>query len=183
VVDAAMKPDLGILSTLAANFALLSLFAVGGAIATIPEMHRVAVEANEWMTDRQFTEMFAIAQLAPGPNVIIVTLIGYHVAGVVGALTTTIAMCVPTCVLTYYVGLVWERFRNAPWRIAIQTGLTPLSVGLIGASAFLLSRAAGHNWVAILITVTTAGLAHFTRINPIWMFAVAAAAGAAGFID
>lgn len=82
-------------------FALLSLFAVGGANAAIPEMHRIAVEIMHWMNDRQFADSFAIAQLSPGPNVIIVTLIGYHVAGVAGAAVATVAMCGPTCLLAF----------------------------------------------------------------------------------
>ncbi|NWG26248.1 MAG: chromate transporter, partial [Pseudorhodoplanes sp.] len=80
-----MSRDDDILGMLAFNFMLMSLFAVGGANAAVPEMHRLAVDVNRWMTDRQFTDMFAIAQVSPGPNVIIVTLIGYHVAGVAGA--------------------------------------------------------------------------------------------------
>ena len=171
------------LFTLAANMALLSLFAIGGANAAIPEMHRLAVEVHHWMTDRQFADMFAIAQLSPGPNVIIVTLIGYHVAGVAGALVATTAMCGPTCVAAYYIGRVWERFRDAPWRIAIQAGLVPISVGLIAASAYLLARAADHNWVAVLVTAATAALAHFTRLNPLWMFVVAGAVGFAGLME
>ena len=79
-----MKDD-GILLTLAGNFALLSLFAVGGANAAVPEMHRLAVDLHGWMTDKQFADLFAIAQLSPGPNVIIVTLIGYQAAGLAGA--------------------------------------------------------------------------------------------------
>lgn len=77
-------------------FALLSLFAVGGANAAIPEMHRIAVEVMQWMTERQFADSFAIAQISPGPNIIIVTLIGYHVAGLAGAAVATAAMCGPT---------------------------------------------------------------------------------------
>ncbi len=168
---------------LAANMALLSLFAVGGANAAIPEMHRLAVEVHHWMTDRQFTDMFAIAQLSPGPNVIIVTLIGYQVSGITGALVATAAMCGPTCVAAYYIGRVWERFRDAPWRIAIQTGVVPISVGLIAASAYLLARAADHNWVALLVTAATAAVAHFTRLNPLWMFAAAGAIGFAGLLQ
>jgi chromate transporter len=68
----------GPLGTLALRFALLSLFAIGGANAAIPEMHRLAVQVEQWMNDRQFADMYAISQLSPGPNVIIVTLIGYH---------------------------------------------------------------------------------------------------------
>ena len=85
----------------------MSLFAVGGANAAIPEMHRIAVEVNHWMTDRQFADIYAISQLSPGPNVLIVTLIGYAVAGFGGALVATLAMCVPTAALAYYVsGLI-----------------------------------------------------------------------------
>ncbi len=80
----------------------MSLFAVGGANSAIPEMHRVAVDVHHWMTDKQFADVFAIAQLSPGPNVLIVTLIGYAVAGIGGALVATLAMCVPTAVLAFY---------------------------------------------------------------------------------
>ena len=88
--------------TLISTFGLMSLFAVGGANAAIPEMHRIAVDVQHWMTDKQFADVYAISQLSPGPNVLIVTLIGYAVAGVGGALAATLAMCVPTAVLAYW---------------------------------------------------------------------------------
>jgi chromate transporter len=181
VVDAAMK-ELDILGKLAVQFALLSLLAVGGANAVIPEMHRQAVEIEHWMSAREFADLFAIAQVAPGPNVIIVTLLGYHVAGLAGALVATLAMCGPTCVFTYFVGRVWDRFKDAPWRIATQAGLVPISIGLIAASAFILARAADHSWAAAAVTVTTAGIAYFTKLNPLWAFAVAAVLGYAGLV-
>ena len=115
-----MKDDSGTLIALAGYFALMSLFAIGGANSAVPEMQRVAVEVERWMTDRQFADIFAMAQITPGPNVIIVTLIGYHVAGLIGALVATLAMCGPTCVFAFYVGHAWERFKDAPWRRAIQ---------------------------------------------------------------
>jgi chromate transporter len=132
-------------------FALLSLFAVGGANAAIPEMHRIAVEVMQWMTDRQFADSFAIAQVSPGPNIIIVTLIGYHVAGLAGAAVATAAMCGPTCILAFVVARTWDRFKEARWRIAIQSGLVPVSLGLIAASAFVLARSADHNVFAAII--------------------------------
>ena len=177
-----MRDDFDTLTTLAGYFLLLSLFAIGGAIAAVPDMHRLAVDVQHWMTDRQFAEMFAIAQLTPGPNVIVVTLIGYHVAGILGALTATLAMCGPTCVMTYFVGKVWERFRDAPWRVAIQAGLVPISVGLVAATAWLLSLAADHNAIAAAVTVATAAIGYFTRLNPLWVFAAAALVGLAGLI-
>jgi chromate transporter len=144
------------LIALAGYFALLSLFAVGGANAAIPEMHRIAVEVMHWMSDRQFADSFAISQVSPGPNIIIVTLIGYHVAGLAGAAVATAAMCGPTCVLAFLVARTWDRFKEARWRIAIQAGLVPVSLGLIAASAFVLARSADHNIYAAAITAITA---------------------------
>jgi chromate transporter len=170
------------LTALAGYFALLSLFAVGGANAAIPEMHRISVEVMHWMNDRQFADMFAIAQVSPGPNVIIVALIGFHVAGIAGAAVATTAMCGPTCLLAFFVSRVWDRFKDAPWRIAIQAGMVPLSLGLIGASAFVLARTADHNVYAGLITAATAAVAFFTRINPLWLFAAAGVLGLSGWL-
>ena len=170
------------LFALAGYFALLSLFAVGGANAAIPEMHRVAVEVMQWMSDRQFADMFAIAQVSPGPNVIIVTLIGYHVAGFAGAAVATAAMCGPTCVLAFLVARTWDRFKQARWRVAVQAGLVPLSLGLIGASAFVVARAADHTVVAGLVTAATTLVAFATRINPLWLFAAGAVLGLTGWL-
>jgi chromate transporter len=170
------------LTSLAGYFALLSLFAVGGANAAIPEMHRVAVEVMRWMSDRQFADMYAIAQMSPGPNVIIVALIGYHVAGFAGAGVAITAMCGPTCMLAFLVARTWDRFKEARWRVAIQAGMVPLSLGLIAASAFVLARAADHNVYAALITALTAAVAFFTRINPLWSFVVAGALGLSGWL-
>ena len=175
-----MSNDGATLLTLAVHFAILSLFAMGGANAAVPEMHRLAVDVMHWMSDRQFADMFALAQVAPGPNVIVVTLIGYHVAGVAGAAVTTAAMCGPSCVFAFYMGRVWERFKEAPWRVAIQAGLVPISVGLVGASAVILTRAADQNWVTLLVTAAAACFAYVTRWNPLWMFAAAALLGVAG---
>jgi chromate transporter len=177
-----MKDEISTLTTLAGYFALMSLFAIGGANSAVPEMQRVAVEVERWMTDRQFTDIFAIAQVTPGPNVIIVTLIGYHVAGLVGALVATLAMCGPTCIFAFYIGHVWERFRDAPWRAAIQAGLLPISIGLIAASAFVVASLAAYNLVAVVVTLTTAIVTYTTRLNPLWIFAAAALLGLAGLL-
>lgn len=177
-----MKGGFGALGTLALQFTSLSLFAVGGATAAVPEMHRLAVDVMGWMNDRQFADIFAMSQLSPGPNVIIVTLIGYQVAGIAGAAVATVGMCGPACVLAVLVGRVWDRFRHARWRIAIQAGLVPLSIGLIGASGLVLARAADKSLVAIAITAVTAVLAYTTKINPLWLFAAAALIGLTGLI-
>jgi chromate transporter len=174
-----MKED-GVLLTLAVNFALMSLFAIGGANAALPEMHRLAVEVMHWMSDRQFANMYAIAQVTPGPNVIVVTLIGYHVAGLTGALVATLAMCGPTCIFAFFVGGVWDKFKDAPWRAVIQAALVPVSLGLMAASALVIVRVAAQNWVAVAVTVVTAAVTYKLRVNPLWIFAAAALLGLAG---
>ena len=148
------------ISTLVWTFGLMSLFAVGGANAAIPEMHRIAVDVQHWMTDRQFADIYAISQLSPGPNVLIVTLIGYTVAGFAGALAATLAMCVPTAVLAYYVSGLLRRSSKSPWPAIIQAALVPLSIGLMAASALIVAQAADRNWVAVLLTLAVAALAY-----------------------
>ena len=166
--------------TLAVNFAFLSLFAIGGANAAIPEMHRLSVVVMHWMTDKQFADMYALAQMAPGPNVLIVTLIGYHVAGFAGGVAATAGMCGPACVFAFWFARTWDRFKGAKWRIVIEAALLPLALGLVAASAFVVTRAAGHSPGAIGITATTTAVALATRLNPLWLFAAAGLLGLAG---
>ena len=94
-----MKHDDGALLSVFLHFIAISLFTVGGVISALPEMHRFAVDLEHWMTDRQFAEMFAIAQITPGPNMMIVTLIGYHAAGVLGGVVATLCVSLPPAVL------------------------------------------------------------------------------------
>jgi chromate transporter len=161
---------------------IMSLLALGGANAVVPEIHRQAVEVGHWMSDRQFADFFAISQAAPGPNVMIVTLVGYHVAGFPGALVATLAMCGPTAVLAFFFARAWDRFKGAAWRTAIQAGLVPISVGLVGASSIVLARSADHNWIAVAITAASAATAYWTRWNPLFVFAAAALLGLIGLV-
>ena len=177
-----MKDDADTLLTLAGYFALMSLFAIGGANSAVPEMQRVAVDVERWMTARQFTDIFAIAQVTPGPNVIIVTLIGYHVGGFLGALVATLAMCGPTSLFAFYVGHAWERFKDAPWRTAVQAGLLPVSIGLIAASAFVVMPTTADHLVPTAVVVGTAVATYTTRLHPLWIFAGAALLGLAGLL-
>lgn len=177
-----MKTDSGTLLTLLLHFSLLSIAAVGGGNSAIPEIHRQAVEVSGWMTERQFADIFAISQAAPGPNFLISTLIGYHVAGPVGALIATLGMCGPSSVLAYYVSGTWEKFKYARWRMAVQAGLIPVSVGLIGATGIIVAQAANHTWLAYAVTAVTAVITYATRLNPIWLFLIGGALGLAGLI-
>jgi chromate transporter len=177
-----MKISLGTYLNLAWTFGLMSLLAVGGANATIPEMHRIAVEVNHWMTDSQFADMFAIAQFSPGPNVLIVTLIGYHVAGLAGAAVTTLAMCGPAGAFAYVVANFFRRSSHSFWPSLIQASLVPLSIGLMAAGGYVLSMTVDTTWVAAAVTAAAAIAAVTTRLNPLWPLAVGGLIGYFGFI-
>ena len=177
-----MNSDSNPILTLVWTFGLMSLFAVGGANAAIPEMHRVAVDVQHWMTDKQFADVFAISQMAPGPNVLIVTLIGYSVAGVAGALVATLAMCGPTAVVAYYVSRLLTRSSHSRWPAIIQAALVPLSIGLMGASGLILALASDRNGTGALVTALSAVLAVATRLNPLWMLLAGGCLGFAGVI-
>ena len=168
--------------TLVWTFGLMSFFAVGGANSAIPEMHRVAVDVQHWMNEKQFADIFAISQLSPGPNVLIVTLIGYSVAGVAGAMAATLAMCGPTAILAYYVSRLLRRASHSPWPAIIQAALVPLSIGLMGASGLILALTSDQSWIAALITSAAAVLAFATRLNPFWMLLAGGVLGFAGII-
>jgi chromate transporter len=174
-----MNSDGNPILTLATTFGLMSLFAVGGANSAVPEMHRVAVDVHHWLTDKQFADVFAISQLSPGPNVLIVTLIGYAVAGVAGALVATVAMCLPTALLAYGVSRFLGRSSQARWPAMVQAALVPLSIGLMAASGLVLGLASDRTWVAAAVTIGAAVAASLTRLNPLWLLA---AGGCLGFI-
>ena len=181
-MGAAVNSGHGTLLTLAGFFGVLSLFAIGGGNSAVPEMHRFAVDVEHWLSNQQFADSFALAQLTPGPNIIIVTLIGYHVAGLTGALVATLAMCGPTCLLAFYVGRTFDRFRGASWQVALAGGLVPVTLGLTAASAVVVARAADDTRVAVAITAATALMTYWIRVNPLWIFAVAALLGLSGLV-
>jgi chromate transporter len=112
----------------------------------------------------------------------VVTLIGYHVAGLLGAFVATVSMCGPTCILAYVVGKLWAKFKNAPWRTIVQAAMVPLSLGLIAASALVIAQVAASSWAAAGVTAGTALLTYMFRVNPIWIFLAAALLGLLGAI-
>jgi chromate transporter len=156
------------------TFGLMSLFAVGGANSAIPEMHRAAVDVHHWMSDRQFADVFAISQMSPGPNVLIVTLIG--------ALAATLAMCLPTAILAYWVSRMLARSSQSRWPAIIQAALVPLSIGLMSASGFILALTVDRTVIAALLTVAAAGLAFATKLNPFWLLLAGGVLGFAGLV-
>ncbi len=168
---------------LALVFGELSLLAFGGTNSVLPEMQRQVVTLHHWLGAQDFAAMFALAQAAPGPNMMVVSLIGWRVSGLAGALTATVAVSLPSSALTYLVSGTWQRFRDAPWRRAVQAGLRPVTIGLVTASAALLIRSTTVGWATGAITVACTGVFLVTRIHPLLVLAVAAALGASGLMN
>lgn len=162
-------------------FAELSFLAIGGASTTLPAMERAVVHQQHWMTAAEFVRLYALAQAAPGPNMLAVTLFGWQVAGVTGALAATLAFLLPACGLAYGVGHLWVRFRDRRWRRVVQAGLVPVTAGLMLAAAFLLARGATVDWRAGVLTVLVAAGCLFTKRHPLWFLCAAALAGLIGF--
>ena len=164
-----------------AQFLLLSLLAVGGAIATAPDMHRYVVVDHHWITDAQFTASVAIAQAAPGPNVLFVAVIGWNVAGPLGALATMAGIMLPSTALTLW-ATRWGRARRETRGVrAFTTGMAPLTLGLLLATGWVLASPAAAHWGAMLLVAGTVLVMLRTRLSPMWAVAIGAIAGAAGW--
>lgn len=166
-----------IVASLFFEFVLLSFVAFGGATALLPEMHRVVVEHHQWLDDTTFTHLYAIAQAAPGPNVLVVTLIGWKVAGLAGALVATVAMCLPMSVLIYLLIDRWESFAGRRWQKAISLGVAPLAVGLVFSGATLIAQAAGLGLAAWALLLLTVVVNLKTRTHPLWLIGLGALLG------
>ncbi len=167
---------------LAGVFGQLSLVSVGGINAVLPELKRQVVERRGaarrgWMSAGEFSALYALAQAAPGPNMLVSTLIGWQVAGLAGALAATGALVGPCAVLTLLVSGAWHRFRDKPWRSLVQAGLTPVTAGLVVAAAIVLSETTAVSAGHAVVTAVGAALLAATRLRPLWAGAVLVAAG------
>lgn len=168
------------LVSLAAIFSQLSLLAFGGGNTILPEMQRQVVDIHHWMSAQEFSAMFALAQAAPGPNMMVVTLVGWHVAGWPGVLVVTLAKFGPSSILTGLVLHLWQRFKDASWRRTVQAGLVPMTVGLVAASAALITEASAHTWSLAAITAGCALVTFTTKVHPLWVLAAGALLGLSG---
>jgi chromate transporter len=165
-----------------ARFGVLSLLAFGGASTVLPELHRLAVETHHWMSDATFAHLVAISQATPGPNSIIFTLVGWQVAGLSGALAATVAMCGPSSLLIFIFMRFWERLQGRRWQLIIQTGISPLAIGLVLASGCIITRGADQSWAAGAVTAATVLIVLKSRVNPLWLIGLGALLGLTGII-
>ena len=166
-----------ILWTLVIVFTQLSVLAFGGGNAILPEMQHQVVTVHQWMTAEQFSSLFAMAQAAPGPNMMIVQLVGWHVAGPAGLLVTSLAKFGPSSIITVYVLKFWQRFKEHPLRAKFEKALKPITVGLVLVSAWLIADASAQNALLILIVILTAILGMFKKVHPLWVMALGAGLG------
>ena len=163
------------LAQLVATFATLSLLSIGGVNATVPEIHRQVVDLHHWMDDRTFASLVAIAQVAPGPNLLIVSLIGWSLVGVLGLLAATLAMVLPSSLLALGAGRLLRRERLRDRVAPLRRALAPIALGLMAASSLVMARAAFVDAASLAITAAVAALAAFSKLSPLWSLGGAAA--------
>ena len=166
-----------ILLQIALYFGMLSLLAFGGMPSVMPEMQRIVVESNGWATPLEFVQLFAIAQAAPGPNILIVSLIGWKAAGLPGAVIALLAGCVPAGILAWWVAGLWERFKGSPWRAAIQKAIAPIVVALTLSGGYVLCTPSTPDPRLWAIAAASATVMVMTRVNPLWLLGMGGLVG------
>jgi chromate transporter len=165
------------LPRLAGVFALLSLLAVGGGLSVLPEMKHVTVENAHWLSGDQFVDFYSLGQMAPGPNMNMVLLIGLQAAGVAGAVVAWLAFFVPSSALALVAGRGWQRLSGWPWRESIRRGLAPITIGLMTAGVVSLARVALVDVRAVVLAAVAAAVLLARNVNPVLVIAACGAAG------
>ncbi|WP_234413891.1 chromate transporter [Ideonella sp. A 288] len=171
----------GDLLQLTLHFMLLSMLAVGGAITTAPDMQRYLVQQQGWMSAEQFTASVAIAQAAPGPNILFVALMGWNVAGVAGVLATMGGIMLPSSVLALSVGRYGRRRADARPLRAFTTGMVPLTLGLLLSTGWILVSPNRDHWGVLALAAVTVVVMTRTRLSPMWLIALGAVVGMLGW--
>ena len=172
--------DAGVLLDLFVHFGMLSLLAIGGAITTAPDMQRYVVGERDWISDSLFTTSVAIAQAAPGPNVLFVAVVGWNIAGLAGVAATLAGSLLPSTTLALAATRFSVRRRDSRFVRAFTAGLAPLTLGLLLATGWVLTEPARTDLGAMLLVPFTVLALLKTRLSPIWLVAVGAVVGALG---
>lgn len=187
---------LGDWAALSLHFLSLSLLSVGGAITTAPDMHRFLVEQHHWLTDAQFNASVAIAQAAPGPNVLFIALLGWNVGlnaggmatGAIGIGVAMTSILIPSSTLTYVAAQWSHRNRQLPAVRAFKQGMGPLVVALLIATSWILAATNSQgantmqNWPGWLLTAVMAVIVWRSRIHLLWLLGAGALLGGFGWI-
>ncbi len=161
-------------------FVPFSLVSIGGGASIFAGVQHQAVDVRQWVTAREFVDLFALSRAAPGPGSMLITLIGWKVAGLSGAFVATAALFVPSSVLCYVLARVWNAHRGKPWHKSLETGLAPIGTGLILAGVIAIMRITGAgaaSWIAAGAAALV--LAAWPRLHPIMLLAAGGALFAA----
>jgi len=175
------------------HYLSLSLLQIGGAIATIPDMHRFLVDQNLWLTDAQFNASVAIAQAAPGPNVLFIALMGWNVGmnaggvltGLLGIVLAMGGMLIPSSVLTYNATQWSHRNRNLRAVRAFKQGMAPIVVALLIATGWTLASSNGKtldNWPLWVLTGVSTVIFWRTKLHILWLLGAGGLLGWFGLI-
>ena len=160
--------DTSILSQLARTFSMISLIAIGGMNAVLPALRHEVVDVLHWMDNEKFMQLFAVTQITPGPNVVIVSLVGWEVAGLPGLLVATFSMLLPACLLAFMVGRIAGLVAGTSGFRLAQDALVPVAVGLILAGGLDLAHAAYRGWLTPILIAANVAFILFTKYNPVW---------------
>jgi len=161
-----------------AQYLLLSLLSIGGAIGTAPEMHRFLVEQHHWMTNEQFSASVAIAQAAPGPNLLFVAVLGWGLGGFLGMCVTMTGILLPSTTLTLAAARWGEARRSTRGVQAFVMGMAPLTVGLVVSTGYILGMPSyGNPWL-VATMVATVAVCLRTKLSPLWLIAAGGLVGA-----
>ena len=148
-------------------FSLLSILAVGGGTAVLPEMKALTVNQFHWLTPEQFGQIYSLGQLAPGPNMLMVSVIGYRVAGYPGAAAALVGFFLPAGLLTFGVARVWDRYSDSPLKLACERGLAPVTIGLMLAGTLILARTVIHSADDVVIAAVVTAILLAVKVNPV----------------
>jgi len=177
-----MSHDAADIGAMFVHFLAMSMLAIGGALATAPDVHRFIVNEHHWLDDQQFSAAIALAQAAPGPNLLFVPVIGYSVAGLLGALVALAGMLIPSTTLTLAVSRWGSKRRDHRGVRAFVAGMAPITIGLLLTTGGLLALPLVQRQAAWWLIAATVALSLKTKVNPVWLIAVGAAAGALGWV-
>jgi chromate transporter len=166
------------LLALFAHFLSLSVFATGGAMALASDMHRYVVDDHPYITHTQFVNSIALAQAAPGPNILFVTVMGWQIAGLPGALATTLGLALPALVFPMAISRASRMAQFDRFIKALQRGLGPVALGLMAATCYLLVRQAPGRWMGAALIAATVLLLAITRLPPVALILAAGGVGA-----
>jgi chromate transporter len=167
-----------VLLNLVVVLAPLSIAAIGGATGIYAPLQHEAVEVRQWLTPREFLELFAIARVTPGPSSMLATLIGWKLAGLLGAFVATLALYLPSSALCYGVSRTWDRYRGKDWHTALEGGLAPVGAGLVFAGVLAILRLSDAGLLSFAIVIGVAALLTWRpRLHPFLLLA-----GGAGLV-